>query len=402
MTAAACPAPDDCWFGGIGRRGRATGERRGAFHLHWDGANLETVYAPQGRGVTDLEVHRGALWETVRVGRIPAIAPARWTCSSPSQQPRLIHRITGDAFANDPFLPASTYVPAPPSLPSRNRSGGGSELLALDSDGQQIWAAGGGATSGAAAANGSGGATAACRAPRGNDTGGRWPRRRRGRSRPASGSWTSPRCPGTSTAWAAVEPFGQSANTSPRARRAACSADGAAEMVTLPASGPGRGAAAKVAFTGPNEGWMVTTAGWLFHFTDGTAQPRNTDPAYAGTITFRPNEAAEQFIPDTPPADDSELFAPPPVELEQAPAPAAVKRLPALLRRIKTRLRGRTLIVRFTLSRRARVQIIGRRKGRTVARTRARMMRPGRHVAAPAAEPEALATAPELPRARER
>ena len=32
-----------------------TGQRRGAFHLHWDGANLETVYAPQGRGVSDLE-----------------------------------------------------------------------------------------------------------------------------------------------------------------------------------------------------------------------------------------------------------------------------------------------------------------------------------------------------------
>ena len=43
-------------------------------------------------------------------------------------------------------------------------------------------------------------------------------------------------------------------------------------------------------------------------------------------------------------------------------------------------MRGRTLIVRFTLSRRARVQIIGRRKGRTVARTRARTLRPGRHV----------------------
>ena len=55
------------------------------------------------------------------------------------------------------------------------------------------------------------------------------------------------------------------------------------------------------------------------------------------------------------------------------------RRLPALLRRIKTRMRGRTLIVRFTLSRRARVQIIGRRKGRTVARTRARTLRPGRH-----------------------
>ena len=41
-------------------------------------------------------------------------------------------------------------------------------------------------------------------------------------------------------------------------------------------------------------------------------------------------------------------------------------------------MRGRTLIVRFSLARPARVQIIGRRKGRTVARTRARTLRLGR------------------------
>jgi hypothetical protein len=126
---------------------------------------------------------------------------------------------------------------------------------------------------------------------------------------------------------------------------------------------------------------MVTSAGLLFHYTDPAAGalPRDTDPAFAGTITFRPNEAAEQFLPDAPPVDDSELFKPPPVELEQEPPPAAVQRLPALLRGIKTRLRGRTLIVRFSLARRARVSLVGRRKGRVVARTRPRTLNPGRH-----------------------
>jgi hypothetical protein len=96
-------------------------------------------------------------------------------------------------------------------------------------------------------------------------------------------------------------------------------------------------------------------------------------------ITFRPNEAAEQFIPDAPPVDDSELFKPPPVELETEPPPTQTRRLPALLRRVRTKLRGRTLVVRFTLTRRARVQLIGRRKGRTVARTRTRTLKPARH-----------------------
>ena len=118
--------------------------------------------------------------------------------------------------------------------------------------------------------------------------------------------------PGTTTAWAAVERSRRAADRCPA--RVACEPDGTAEVTTLPASGPGRGSAAKIAFTGPNEGWMVTAAGWVFHYTDGTVYPRDTDPAFAGTITFRPNEAAEQFIPDAPPVDDSELFKPPPVE----------------------------------------------------------------------------------------
>ncbi len=380
MTAAACLAPDDCWFGGIGGRWTATGERRGAFHLHWDGANLETVYAPQGRGVTDLEVHRGALWETVRVGKTPGDRSDQVDLFEPEPEPRLIHRITGGVFANDPFLPASTYIPLATGAAHAAADHGGRQRAARAGLGRPADLGGGRRRHlGRGGAQRAGAATAACRAPRGHDLeGGGLPAvaavhdRRAVRGRRRGARHVDARGPQSSRS--------ASASTGAHARVARLQPDGAAEVVTLPASGPGRGTAAKVAFTGPNEGWMVTAAGWLFHFTDGTVYPRNTDPAYAGTITFRPNEAAEQFIPDTPPADDSELFAPPPVELEQAPAPAAVKRLPALLRRIKTSIRGRTLTVRFTLSRRARVQIIGRRKGRTVARTRARTMRPGRHV----------------------
>ena len=125
---------------------------------------------------------------------------------------------------------------------------------------------------------------------------------------------------------------------------------------------------------------MVTSAGWLFHYTDGSRPQRDTDPAFGGVITFRPKESAEQFVPDRPPLDDSQLFAPPPLTVEQrSQPPTRTRRLPPLIRRIRSRLRGQTLVVSFTLVRRARVALIARRRGRVVARTSARMLRPGPH-----------------------
>src|SRR6201999_4531946 len=113
------------------------------------------------------------------------------------------------------------------------------------------------------------------------------------------------------------------------------------------------------------EGWLVTNAGWLFHYTDGTPLPKDTDPNFAGPITFRPNESAEQFVPDSLPADDSQLFAPPPVAVQdtttQVPPPP--KTLKALISGIKKpTLKGTTLTLRFTVARKAKVQLIARRK----------------------------------------
>src|SRR5262249_46686357 len=66
-------------------------------------------------------------------------------------------------------------------------------------------------------------------------------------------------------------------------------ATGATQTTPLPASGAGRGAAARIAFLSPTDGWLVTNAGWVFHYTDGTQLPRDTDPAFANLTTFRPN-----------------------------------------------------------------------------------------------------------------
>jgi hypothetical protein len=127
---------------------------------------------------------------------------------------------------------------------------------------------------------------------------------------------------------------------------------------------------------------MVTNAGWLFHYTDGTRPPKDTDPAFAGPITARPNEAAEQFVPDAAPVDDSQLFAPPPVAVEtqstEAPEP---KQLKALISNVsRPRLSKRlVLTLKFTVARTAKVQLVAKRKGKVVARTKNRTLLKGRH-----------------------
>ncbi len=376
MMSATCNGPNDCWFGGVGSQD-ALGERIGAFHLHWDGTDLETVYGPQGRGVSDMQFHQGALFESTLVGRAPENKTEPVDLAEPETPPRLLHLVTGaTSFANDPFLPAPLDgVPLD-----------GTELLALDSDGTDLWAVGGGAASSGPPADEAD------------------PRRTGGAvERPPlaarlvggvfeeltlSGASFGPTdrlgdvaaIPGTGEALAAVVPFADRRSTNSKAVVARIAADGTTSTTRLPAAGAGRGSAARVVCPSATECWMVTWAGWLFHYSDGTQLPLDTAPAFQGTIEFRPNEAAEQFVPDRLPVDDSQLFAPPELEPDPtAPPPGGkVRRLPPLLKKIRSRLRGLHLIVAFTVTRRARVGLLAKRGGRTVARTPSRIYSPGR------------------------
>ena len=377
MNAAACRAPDDCWFGGIGSRD-PTGNRVGAFHLHWDGQALRTVYnGGSARGVTDIEATAEGFVESVVVGprRGAAVAPDPPPLES---NPALLHRIGGGVFTSDPFAPGTD-------------ADGGTELLALDSDGSELWAVGGGAASGPKVAQLEPDGTTR-RYPDGVIP--RAPLAARlvtGRFRelPLSGSFGPEDrledvavVPGTDDAWAAVVPFADRGKTNVKARVALIDgATGTAEVQTLPASGSGRGAAARIAFTSATDGWMVTSAGWLYHYTDGTPQAKDADPLLQRTITFRPNESAEQFVPDTLPADDSQLFAPPPVAVDPEPtAQPEPKPLKALISNVKKpSLKGTTLTLRFTVARKAKVQLIASRKGKVVAKTKNRTFAKGTH-----------------------
>ncbi len=368
MHSATCSGPNDCWFGGVGSQD-PLGERVGAFHLHWDGTDLESVYGPQGRGVSDMEAHAGTVYETTFVGRGPEERGEPVDLAEPEPTPRLIHAVADGSFANDPFEP----VPIDGVPPD------GTELLAADSDGTSLWAVGGGAASGPSAPEGgsvprpplaarlAGGALEEIAL---DETGlGETDR---------FGDVAA--IPGTNAAFATVVPFGERRSTNSKATVARIEADGTTSVTRLPAAGAGRGAAARIACTSATDCWLVTWAGWLFHYTDGTRPARDTDPAFQTTIDFRPNEAAEQFIPDRPPVDDSQLFAPPPLEPDPITEPPArpPRRLAPLIKRVRTRLDGLRLTVSFTVTRRARVQLLAKRRNRVVARTPRRTFRPGR------------------------
>jgi hypothetical protein len=366
MLSATCDGPGDCWFGGIGSQD-ALGTRIGAFHLHWNGSDLETVYGPQGRAVSDMQFHQGALFESTYVGKAPQNRTDAVELAEPEPTPRLLHRVDGHSFANDPFLPQAL-----PGVP-----GAGTELLALDSDGTDLWAVGGGAASGPAAPP----EAAVARPPlAARLTGGAF--QELTLTGPELGSTDRlgdvAAMPGSEAAMATVVPFADRQSANSKATVALIEPSGATTITRLPASGSGRGSAAHVACPAPNDCWMVTWAGWLFHYSDATPQPVDTHPAFQGTIEFRPNEAAEQFVPDTLPVDDSELFAPPPIEDAKAKDPRT-RKLPPLLKRIRSRLRGFTLTVSFTVTRRALVALIAKRGGATVARTPKRPFGKGRH-----------------------
>jgi hypothetical protein len=381
MDAGACLSPNDCWFAGVGAQD-PSGQRVGAYHLHWDGQDLVSTYAPQGRGVSDVigDPARGGFAETTFVGvqREDPVTPV--TLAGPEFEPFTLHELgagSGGGFADAAFLPAHRAgVPVD-----------GTELLAADGDPSGVnapWFVGGGAASGPSVPDGDNVARPPIAV--------RW----------AEGFYrelslddglfgTHDRftdvaaVPGGNDAWVTVQSFTERGSTTARARVAHLQPDGGASVEQLPAGGAGRGAAARIEFTSPSEGWMVTNAGWLFHYVDPAAPPRaaDADPAFQALITFRPNEAVAQAIPDAPPADDSQLFAPPPA-VEEPPVEQPrthVKRLAALMTKVsKPRVDRRLLLhLAFTLRRRAKVALLAKRHGRVVARTQFTLLASGRH-----------------------
>ena len=378
LDAAACRGPGDCLFGGIAST-TVDQARSGTFHLRWDGSALHAVYAPQGRAVTDILPTADGYLESATVGPRPLV-PTPATPATDEPVPKLLQRVTSGAFTTDPFEPiASDELPLD-----------GSELLAVDDAGQGTWAGGGQATSGPDKLLYDGGRPPLLAyRPAGGATFAELPL--------PDGAFAAgdsivdiAAVPGTTTAWAAIAQYPP--QNDQRARVALIDSTGAVlRNIVLPAGGAPLGAADRIACPARDDCWMVTVGGWLFHLTDGTAPARDTDPAFGGLITTRPNDArSPQFTPDALPVDDSQLHAPPPVPAAEPPATAAkAKRLPALLKILGSHLRrgSTTYELRIRLARRASVALLAERRehrGRrlttvVVARTRARTLKPGIH-----------------------
>jgi hypothetical protein len=383
VNAAACRTANDCWFGGRGTES-ADGSQVGAFHLHWDGSELQPVYNGQGRGVSDLVAHRGSIFESTYVGPGVTDGSAPFL-QQPEPTPSLLHRIDGLGFANDPFAPA-----VPPDVPAD-----GTELRSMDSDGSTAWAVGGGALSGPSAREGQVRRTPVA-ARRDGD--GAW------QELPLSGdlpttSWFGAvgAVPGTREAWATLTnaqvggTFVAGESAAPSVAHIAADGTVAAEVLDAREGAAARGAATAIACPAADDCWAATARGYLYRRTTAGVYPRDTDPAFQGTITIRPNEAAEQRIPDEPPADDSRLLAPPvvlPPSIAEVPPtpcpapPALVSRVTSSLKKLTRKQRRQknalvTLNVRFRLARPAAVGLTARRGKRTVARAKARTFRPG-------------------------
>lgn len=380
MDAAACLSAGDCWFAGTTLPEPGVG----SFHLHFNGTTgaVEAVpYLGEGHPVQDMRTFDGAIYESVRLAQGDPVLEH-------VAEPPVLHLINrlGVSPTFEPIGSLPLYSPGefPEAL----------EALHLSADGEALWAAAG---------------------PRGETPEGSEPARVTILSDTPSLGWTQvvgPEAtpadpfagevvrgiaaePETGGAWVALAPSTETQDD-PTAYATVARVDAAgnvSDVETLPSAGEvgegvgPKGAASHISCPAPHECWLTTTQGWLFHLSAnpaGTAAGGiDTDPAFAGLITYRPPDAGlPQVQPDAPPPDDSGLPGEAPPPLPEVPPPSAVPQVPIALTsavRIKL-LAGLTLQLRFHLAVRAKVKLVAKRHRAVVAATPTRTLGAGSHV----------------------
>jgi hypothetical protein len=385
MHGAGCLGAADCWFAGdILPPGQV-----GSFHLHWNGGSLGAAPNPQGRTVLDIRRLGARLYESVRITTGDLIAPPE-SALEPSDLHTIAPNGVSPTFVSlHPESPTAQSLPiyAPGEFPA------GLDFLHLSATEGGLWAAGNptspppeGSTPGEVTVlHQSAGAWSQVLGPSTDPPGGNPFTRFFTKEREDENDVVTSIAanPGTQTAWLALDTKADVKKPSPvaRARVASISADGTiGEEQVLPSPseeeagiGP-KGAAARVMCSAVDNCWLVTTQGWLFHFSDEAHRhlPQDTDPAFAGLITFRPpDQGVPAVVPDAPPVDDSGLLGEVPLRGAIEPPAATESRVPVpLLSHIRTRLVHRdTLELRFHLAVKARLRLIARRKSRVVAKT---------------------------------
>ncbi|HEY2536281.1 MAG TPA: hypothetical protein VGI24_04780 [Solirubrobacteraceae bacterium] len=327
MDAAACAGSADCWFGGEVLPGSLN---TGAFHLHWNGSalsalpSLETL-EPQledpAVAVSDIAFFENRLYESAG-GEIHRVIEG----SSKPFTPLILQGPGGEALAS----PGGTV---------RFANAGG--LWAVSADGTVLRLTGANQFREQALA-----------APLGEvaDVAGE----------PGSGAiWASLAAAGLAPAQAQVVRLHGDGTLDP------------VERVPAASEGLGpKGSAGPIACPAASDCWMATSEGWLFHL--GADQPRDEDPNFQSLITYRPPDASLPFVaPDEAPPDDSganPASIPPQPTTPQTETGGPMVRAP-LFSDVKTKLKGTTLALSFTLATKSHVRLLALRRRRTVAAT---------------------------------
>jgi hypothetical protein len=416
MDAAACYGPSDCWFGG--EDGTA-----GAFHLHWDGSTVSEVYEPEDHAIMSMINFNGQIYESVIIRSSDRFLPAE-----NASHPAVVHAIapagsTQPQFSDQPLF-TSPLQPPVQRLPLYGENVLPQALrgfsLASEADGlgesATLWAAAdpvnnGELTQGTKPAHVtvlrySGGAWSQLLPNAGGDPPPLETEKLVGASaiqgeEVSGANETIAPEPGGEDAWLSLE--------GPTV--ALLTAHGAiAEIDRLPNPEEPIGAhgnAGPIVCPASHDCWMATNegsdaitqegavSGWLFHLTAGAQYEqgpqfeKDTDPNFNKLITERPpDEGVPVVYPDLPPVDDSlanQQFSAATQSGAPLQTPAPVSKTTtgprkALIAHVHSKLvNRRKLILSFTLTARARVQLIARRKKAIVARSRAESLSAGKH-----------------------
>jgi hypothetical protein len=371
LHAAACLSASDCWFAGD----QLPEPQFGSFHLHWNGSSLQAEpYPAEGHAVHDMRAVEGHLVESVQLS-------TEDRASEPSSEPPVLHRINPEGVTPTFEPEPQEFIPlyAPGELSTEL------DFLHLSASEGALWGAAGPSVFRDTHEHGEG-PTVVRRAE------GVWKQLIGPNSNP-SGKELFPHEtveavaaePATSSAWLALDSQADSINPSPVAAALVVRISAEAqlsEVQSLPsiqerAEGIGpKGAGAKLACPAPNDCWLATTQGWLFHLAPEGERtlPRDSDPAFTGPITNRPADLGlPQLPPDAPPVDNSGLVEAPPnfgTQIGNGEAATQARVAVPLLSGLHSRLvHGTTLELRFHLAAKARVRLLAKRRSRVVAST---------------------------------
>lgn len=368
LNAAACLNPDDCWFGG--EVGKAP--NNGAFHLHWDGQNVNVVYSNTSHRVVSMALaNQSTLLESVEVTAL----------GSGETSPVLLHQIeapgSGVTFENLPLGALPEYGSDEPLKLGALRLSSDFTPSGSNTAAPQLWAIASGGKSGHAIAL--------------RYSEGSWAQVvRSGEPVFAAGQVPTGVAaePAAAAAWMALEAPGKQAHVD------RLSADGKVTDADVLGNEQGvgeRGSAGPIACPAPHDCWLATSEGWLFHLTNdketenpdlSEGYPEDTDPNFAGVIADRPEDpSSPKLPPNTPPPDDSleNQEAAPPVTKATVSAPANLATKPLVTDVSSHVVHRYTLELSFKLTVKARVQLVASRKKRRVAQTAAKTMKAGKH-----------------------